>query len=38
MKLCAEDSSWEPEPPITELNGRLAELYDWCGDNRVWVK
>lgn len=37
-ELCAEDSSWEPEPPITELNGRLAELYDWCDDNRVWVK
>lgn len=37
-QLCADDSSWKPEPPIDELNSCLAEFYGWCDNNRVWVK
>lgn len=38
VDLCEDDSTWIPTPPISELNGWLSELYDWCDNNSVWVE
>lgn len=36
--LCREDETWVDYPPIVEFNETLAEFYDWCDANKVWVK